>query len=1595
MKINEKKDILTKKIFTILILTVAFALFLAGCVKSPEYTHCCGPGEPPDYLVDCELPNGTVVNIPCNPDNDTCDYDELNITICVKPELSSCIKDACKAMICGDQKYDPSPKMSHCDITEILAGNIPNDSLSLEGLGKNIRAQNLYQAKCSFETLSKSTYEKMERSNGALWINSFRLGVGHSFSDYNDARLYFPISDRFCSLNTAGWKDRYLNYLNYDASALCIYNTGSVGWICTAPSGYGEYFNSTLLGNDTAKLACENYCQKVSAYDLTNCTTTADHPLFLDASGSYKTAFNTYYGYSRCASDSDASISSSISSALCDTEVIDPLVYVGRLIGGILGLVEEEEIYGCVSPFRDEADECYPLASGGNPYHYLYEGTVSKWSGIIINEAEFVNYPYYSILLRNQFESQIKTGHTDLNGVLHSGMEFECQSDAECFSSLCGRQNYNRFACVNRSNEIQDIECGVKEDVLAGQYFPAGEYGLNFSGYRYSWSGIGYSHTLLEFESPPTIILSDSGGGGPGITYTDIILQVNFPHNEIIIHTPYGPVFRRYSDLTLSPGDYLGHAPPDNIIDFTDFTGTSYHCEIPYTQLIRYDCVGGGYNIYSYSGSIYRPIIEMCSADETTISSEGYLVFRYRTEVNITYSGGWAIDSVDCYAPTETVFLPNCILSNGSLIRDVYPGFSTITNISEIGGTYGGVSAWSYNCNYTTSGGAFAEPIYVYTNADPDEVFLINECGATYYIETFDIGDLPSTIEPASYFGGKTGWCAKVLTDAGLVTKTSPLWSDGNDCYLIADRRIVITDLGDCKITADGRIELRDYGWCEPCTEVTMALQEVNSIDKYCPAGIYEFDGDITPYCSLDRMDSCGEGDRWEDARCHLCLNGPKEDYACYGSVKWPSVDPEISYLYNSIKAYQQSNVLPILDIKDPKLLTSETIALPGGGFWPPGGGSHEFEIRRSIFKHDVFEEGAVIIIVGTLNDSNADEMYSLASIVKANCPLCLTALHASGSTTAEDIANIERLDDFFNYGAFASGDPRLSLDQNRLDAVDIIAYDFYPHKYAEIDGLDNPEDIVNQKIEFSRTLLAHYGKPSLISDFNIEEPSVVEGSAEIVIDLQLAERHCGDFEDCDEWKCSAFAFDRSGDVKECTSTSDLIFCSLDLGGCEDEAFCKNCGPMGIGNKECPVVRHFTALINFAALKNRGGNITNIVLVDERAEDAIGRWDWPNGRKDIAADQNWYTKSERGLITKPRPVGEVGGTHHGFDFGAPVTEPCEGSDLAIDCGLYGSKNLNLNFANTDKWIKYSFAIFAGEGADDENAVEDCDWWDATGHTGNEDDPNSKDARGKIVTEIKYTIPPTGYFANASNIDEFYYYLFTHQRDMTDVGIIGLVYRDWEGTEHSDLVFNGVKGDNFCAFQRESRKLLGIETQEMYLKVYAPENMSCECVNCSQIDVLTGGCNPYCSDGKECDGYVTGTNVKCPLFCARPLDDPNGCDLCNDSDIGGESYSCEFYYSDGTHEAGPSGLISDLTKFDSDIIANLPANKKCCIWDEEINASFTFDEIKGKKYNSELIIYPKDGDENIDCKGPKPIEYCVNESPFNINMKYERGELICR
>lgn len=325
------------------------------------------------------------------------------------------------------------------------------DKIDLSIAGGDSRAINLYGATCSIEPMNKLTLNRVKKASGTLWANTFRFGVGSNFSDYEEARLYFPTSDQYCGVPTGGTKDRYMNYkLPYDANGnpintpcpqvpnnvqkyMCgtdAYATQAVcekncGGQCTSAAAGAMYVcirDNKLYANQNA---CVNSCHNAPSTDLLTCASSrasnaypySQNP-FLSSKGNYAVGEKAYVSGGDCS----------------------------------WGEAHHNDYRGCGYGHGENFVLQTSSLEGTNYYNAIVDAQIEA------------NPKYYSEYFRNTqyFADQAVQGYFDAQGNHHKGAEYMCQSGSECMSGYCNTIDAPSFTCVDRDGN--EIGCGCSSN---------------------------------------------------------------------------------------------------------------------------------------------------------------------------------------------------------------------------------------------------------------------------------------------------------------------------------------------------------------------------------------------------------------------------------------------------------------------------------------------------------------------------------------------------------------------------------------------------------------------------------------------------------------------------------------------------------------------------------------------------------------------------------------------------------------------------------------------------------------------------------------------------------------------------------------------------------------------------------------------------------------------------------------------------------------------------------------------------------------------------------------------------------------------------
>ncbi len=367
---------------------------------------------------DADCPLGTCINTHCT------GY-AFYPTCSSRPELD--FDTNCKTMLCGNIQYSPKQSLLPEYGKNLLYQNV-----------KTTATQALYNAMCNFYTLDANTMKKLKKAKD-VFVNTFRIGFGNSIQDYEEARFYFPLSDKFCSASgNPNLKDRYMNYLN----------------ITNSP--YSSFDPSTLTNRSTA-LGCDvnnpEFPPAVNGNYFFTTFTESSIPATYIMPDTQKYKYALYSAYwdeiykTKWTCSLDKNNYSSVSSCelACKTNQVNPCT------GTIPIRVNYDSCNGACSP-----SECQI----GN----LNSATCSKY---YINYANgvYADCGWNNGRCEDYYEDQaIYCNPILLGNCMHSDFitnaDFECNSSSECISGLCSKEDngYERGFCV-RSDTKTSANC--------------------------------------------------------------------------------------------------------------------------------------------------------------------------------------------------------------------------------------------------------------------------------------------------------------------------------------------------------------------------------------------------------------------------------------------------------------------------------------------------------------------------------------------------------------------------------------------------------------------------------------------------------------------------------------------------------------------------------------------------------------------------------------------------------------------------------------------------------------------------------------------------------------------------------------------------------------------------------------------------------------------------------------------------------------------------------------------------------------------------------------------------------------------------------
>ena len=221
---------------------------------------------------------------------------------------------------------------------------------------------------------------------------------------------------------------------------------------------------------------------------------------------------------------------------------------------------------------------------------------------------------------------------------------------------------------------------------------------------------------------------------------------------------------------------------------------------------------------------------------------------------------------------------------------------------------------------------------------------------------------------------------------------------------------------------------------------------------------------------------------------------------------------------------------------------------------------------------------------------------------------------------------------------------------------------------------------------------------------------------------------------------------------------------------------------------------------------------------------------------------------------------------------------------------------------------------------------------------------------------------------------------------------------------------GVTTDKFCALEKATQ--LVTATAPVAIFSQEPAQSPVQCTACSQEDINTGSCNAsdsatvpnqlLCDDGNPCEvcdangencevptaanGY-TPTDWRCPAGAVT-----GGCMPCADAPAG-ETYSCNYDYSNGSTQTETGGVDTLTTDAYSDIIAALPKPYKCCLSASD-GSNYSYSEQPYQVPLSQPVVFSKTGNPNAQCGSTGLADLTTAQSFCGYTLPVEQYDISC-
>ncbi|PIU82571.1 hypothetical protein COS70_00605 [Candidatus Micrarchaeota archaeon CG06_land_8_20_14_3_00_50_6] len=902
-----------------------------------------------------------------------------------------------------------------------------------------------------------------------------------------------------------------------------------------------------------------------------------------------------------------------------------------------------------------------------------------------------------------------------------------------------------------------------------------------------------------------------------------------------------------------------------------------------------------------------------------------------------------------------------------------------------------------------------------YNNRRKKVCAFAGDAGVPAIVEMTDV--LPTPLNPITITvqGTVDEAIQPFIANCGLTKPDDYELTTSGGGYQPITTTIKLKSLRNCALDSDvtdsgtKELALNDYGWCQPCTTATLAVQRVSERPEYLiPAQAFDYPQHC-PTTIIDATTGAKLGEVCVDAFLTAktgVLTGPHAYYICdcsgigfeaniagsRGQVKdkinpgvYPQFNPGAGPFFDLTSSYLKQNVIPIIVVDPAMPFSTDPVKDPF---------AHADLFGLGLFKDWLKDRGPMILVldearyepgVGLTHEQPTDAagqgpetaqvpltmgyLSTKLSVYREACPNCLLALKFTGDDSLGK-SQYDRLINIFSSSADdGSGIAPVSL----MNAVDLIALD-YDYTTTAINSeykLETQFDaIVGAKLGAINKILAKLGKPTVIDNASGEMPAIAS----------------------------------SGPPQNI-----LVYTTSDGSGADAVYIINRFNPPPPTASIKSVLEAQGHTVTMKGLNHEGyGSITDEFLAPyDQVWILSTEYGGFNLQQDELVALNNFHNLGKGIFI----TGDHADSHGSYDIHVNQILSAFGSATTMG----GTRNRGSGCINNVPIPTGAHLVLGGVSAihaDPSEGVISRDantiniWDDGIAEY---NDPNGG---GKVIIDAsflnfysylssnyagmcdnpQYILNIANYIAyspsttagtswdNPSNHREFYEYIFRHQRNFTDNGAIGIVFKDW-GT------INAVPQMK-CGMEQGSRYALGKTQQTFYLKRFATTEAQggCECMPCTSIDLQMGKCTPFTLDGSLCSlpsGGLSYYNMKAPDSCVSA----ENC------------VPCEFIPSDlkivckMTDEYTPQGFVVEYPPavlargaLYKDVISSLrdPAGNpaQCCLTDPEMalmessgsggqkSAKYTYAKKEATKTNPEPVVYSQNGDLVLSCGKPE-------------------------